>query len=300
MNVAVCDFLTGLIAQPIMLLNITVWDEEFHHNYPGLCNYFSYISASLCYVSFFTIAGIAIDRCLVVWLTHKYKYIVSKQKMLLSIAFIWIIAFFSSYPIPKIYCPSYEFQYRRERMMCVAADNKSPPRIEHFIMKRDQVNWTDDLENNFTNGEWLYGFPQKGCKKIVAFVEAIALLAVPLCIVIATGVVLIVRLSRRMCSQSDVVRRSVETVVIMMLGFSVCVLPYCVTVGFDPATLGGDPMLIMIFLMQLHSTINPTIYLWRSSKFRMQARELGSEIVRSFDHRGRVRRLRMSIKRMYD
>ena len=134
--------------------------------------------------------------------------------------------------------------------MCVAADSKSIRIDQHLIMRRDQGNWTAG-EDNFAGEEWLtmvYGFPQNGCKKIVAYVEAIALLAVPLCIVIATGMVLIVRLSRRMCSQSDVVRRSVETVVIMMVGFSVCVLPYRVTVGFDPATLGGGPMLIMIFL----------------------------------------------------
>jgi hypothetical protein len=116
-------------------------------------------------------------------------------------------------------------------------------------------------------------------------------------IVFITSLVLIVGLYRKLCSQSHVVRRSVETVVVMMVGFNVCVLPYCVTFPIDPVQLGGPGMLVLIFLMQLHSAINPLIYLTRSSKFRRQAMVIGSEFLKSIDKRQQLKSIRQSMKR---
>ena len=188
--------------------------------------------------------------------------------MLAAIFAIWTTAILMVYPVPKlVFCRSYYFKYINNRMMCVAAD--------HTTGTAGPV----------------------GCKKTVAFVEAIALIALPVLIVFVSSTVLIVGLYRKLCAQSTVVKRSVETVVVMVAGFYVCVLPYCVTVPINPVKLGGPGMLILIFLMHLHSTINPLIYLLRSTKFRKQAVVIGSEFLKSIDKRQQLKSIRRSMKR---
>lgn len=185
-------------------------------------------------------------------------------------------------------------------MMCVASDEKTDESEAIWSKGRlDKPAW-DNIEypQNYHGSEVDIGLmmEDEGCKKIVALVEAVALIAVPVLIVIISSVMLIFGLYRKMCSQSNVVKRSVETVVIMMLGFNFCVLPYCVTVPINPEIMGGEKMLVLIFLMHLHSAINPVIYLMRSSKFRRQAIVIGSEIMKSIDKRQRIKSIRRSLK----
>lgn len=236
--------------------------------------------------------GIALDRCLVVRLKHRYKLVVTPLRMKLSILLIWTVALLMVYPVPWLYCRSYHFVYLGSRRMCVAADHLT------------QAAWLthhQDVGSQHQQGDYLSPYKgAEGCKKVVAFVEALALIAVPVLIVLVTSLILIVGLHRRLCSQSRVVRKSVETVVIMMVGFNMCVLPYCVTVPISPVDMGGPLMLVLIFLMQLHSAINPVIYLLRSSKFRNQASSIGSQFIRSMDKRQRFRSFRQSIKQIYN
>ena len=175
-------------------------------------------------------------------------------------------------------------------MMCVASDEKTDESEALLNI------WSKNNQQEGIQG--LYGVKDEGCKKIVAMVESVALIAVPVLIVLITSIMLIVGLYRKMSSQSNVVKRSVETVVIMMCGFNFCVLPYCVTVPINPEIMGGAKMLVLIFLMHLHSAINPVIYLMRSSKFRTQAIVIGSEIVKSIDKRQRMKSFRRTIKNL--
>ena len=248
----------------------------------------------------FLSAGIALDRCLVVKLKHRYKFIVTRNRMIAAICTIWTIALLMVYPVPKLLiCRPYHFRYLKSRKMCVTADNRPPTVI--YTATNNTNTGVDYLQSSFRADHvsnivdtWA---GQDGCKKIVAFVESIALIAVPVLIVFFSSVVLIVGLYRKLCSQSRVVRRSVETVVVMMVGFNCCVLPYCVTVPIKPAEIGGPGMLLLIYLMQLHSTINPLIYLLRSSKFRRQAIVIGSEFIRTIDKRPQLMSIRQSFKR---
>ena len=192
-------------------------------------------------------------------------------------------------------------------MMCVAADDKTLTSHHILSVSTNNLAYSPDLVSSpdetycigtrFLPNSLAALVNKKGCKIIVALVESIALIAVPVLIVLITSIVLIVGLYKKLCSQSHVVKRSVETVIIMMVGFNCCVLPYCLTVPIDPVVLGGRCMLVLIFLLHLHSAINPLIYLLRSSKFRRQAITIGSEFIRSIDKRHRLKSIRQSFKR---
>ena len=185
--------------------------------------------------------------------------------------------------------------------MCVAADDKTLTSHHILSVSTNNLAYSPDetycIGTRFLPNSLAALVNKKGCKIIVALVESIALIAVPVIIVLITSIVLIVGLYKKLCSQSHVVKRSVETVIIMMVGFNCCVLPYCLTVPIDPVVLGGRCMLVLIFLLHLHSAINPLIYLLRSSKFRRQAITIGSEFIRSIDKRHRLKSIRQSFKR---
>ena len=168
------------------------------------------------------------------------------------------------YPIPKIICSSFHYKYEDIRRLCIVADH-IPANYTHTVQS-PAPNWSHTYHVMYRN---VRTNEDEGCKKAVAFVEAIALIITPVFVVMVTSTILIVSLKRRLC-RSDVILRSVQTVVIMTIGFNICVLPYSLTVGISPATIGPNGMLVLIFLMHVHSLINPIIFLTRSSKFRRQ------------------------------
>ena len=100
-----------------------------------------------------------------------------------------------------------------------------------------------------------------------SIMESILSMYLPLLILTSSSVTLMVLLHlRKMNRRSDIVRRSCQTVLLMIGGYMVCSIPYAVTPLYP--TITPEYYLVFRYLLQTHCIFTPLIYIYRDSNFR--------------------------------
>ena len=98
--------------------------------------------------------------------------------------------------------------------------------------------------------------------------ESVMSMYLPFIVLLTSSLILIVNLHLRKIGQrSDIVKRSCQTVLLVMLGYVVCSTPYAVTALLH-TEITPEMYLLFRFLLQAHCLFNPIIYIFKDRNFR--------------------------------
>lgn len=212
------------------------------------CHVVGPLSTMFIYASYMTLSCIALDRCLVVIYGARYKRIVTKKIIKIEVVTSWIMSVFLAFIGPQVFgITRFIYSFHPPESMCVVVE-------ENEIAEGKGLGHLKREHTTIRNADF-------------SLMESILSMYLPCLILLTSSVVLVVLLHiRKTGKRSDIVKRSCQTVLLMIGGYLVCSTPYAVTAL--NSKISPEYYLMFRFLLQFHCIITPIIYIFRDTSFR--------------------------------
>jgi len=253
MNTAIADLFVGLVSNVILIAGIsTCLHTNKYHDLSEMweipCHFVGPLSTMFVYASYMTLSCIALDRCLVVIYGARYKRKVTRNVIKIEVVVSWVLSVLLAFLGPQVFgLTKIIYSFHPPESMCVVVTAEE---VENDTMHRPgpQVH-TTIRDSNFS------------------IMESILSMYLPFIILVTSSVVLIILLQiRETGKRSAIVRRSCQTVLLIVGGYLVCSTPYALTPLH--ARISPEMYLVFRFLLQVHCMFTPIIYILRDTSFR--------------------------------
>ena len=253
MNTAVADLFVGLISNTTLIAGIsTCLHNSRYHDLSEMweipCHFVGPLSTMFVYASYMTLSCIALDRCLVVIYGARYKGMVTKNVIKIEIMISWLLSILLAFLGPQVFgLTKFIYSFHPPESMCVVVVAELV--ASDLMHKSETPEHTTIRDSNFS------------------IMESILSMYLPFIILVTSSVVLLMLLQiRKTGRRSDIVRRSCQTVLLMIGGYLLCSTPYAITPLHSK--ISPETYLVFRFLLQVHCMFTPIIYILRDTSFR--------------------------------
>ena len=264
MNTAIADLFVGLVSNIILIAGIsTCLHNNNYHDLAEMweipCHFVGPLSIMFVYASYMTLSCIALDRCLVVIYGARYKIKVTITVIKIEVIISWVLSVLLAFLGPHVFgLTKIIYSFHPPESMCVV--------VTAELVENDTMHKSGTSEDHTTIRDENF-----------SIMESILSMYLPFIILVTSSVVLLTLLQiRRTGKRSDIVRKSCQTVLLMIGGYLICSTPYAVTALYTQ--LSPEAYLVFRFLVQLHCMFTPIIYILRDTSFRRAMRNSNRKV----------------------